>query len=723
MALGSNNPGPVTAANVDWSTMIPLAAGASLPRYQHSFASRLPILRRRWRQIALFVVLASAAAAVWSQHMVPMYESTALIDADRQASAGVVGENAERSFSESDTDEFLSTQMKLIQSDAVLRPVVQKYDLLRVEHQRIRAANRSEAPVELKYLKVIRSPRTHLLYITYTAADRHLAANVANAIANSYITHSYRTRLDASSQLSSFMETQLHELKDKMEVSKQRQAEFARELDVVDPEQKTNVLTSRMLELNTEYTKAQADRVLKEASYNATKSGNLAAVQVSSEATALNNLGEKVNNLRATFVSVKSTYGENHPQYKKAAADLAEGIRQYHETQKDISKRIAVDYRQAVDRERMIRKSVTSTKAELDKLTSRALDYEQLKHEAEADTKLYEELVRRTREAGLNSSFQGSAIRMADVARPAAEPVTPRPVFNVAVAFLASLLLGVGTAFLSESVNARVHGPDQVQVDLNTRVIGTLPDVRRLSAGHNLGLEGGAAPLVSFMKGQPIADELIAYAESIRRLRNSLLLSEVSNPIRSVLVTSGLRGEGKSTTALHLAISCANQHKRTLLIDADMRYPTVQTRLGLPYGPGLATVLTNRIPICDAIVAAPGVPHLFAMRAGEAQQRASDLVGPGILNILREATQEYDLVVLDAPPLLAFAETLQLAAAVDGVAVITHAGHSSTHSLNDVLSSLATINARLIGVVLNRFRQNRSAYYYRERQYPRMREA
>jgi polysaccharide biosynthesis transport protein len=704
MALTSLK-GSLPPAPMDLSNMVQLVPG-TVPRYRRSFSSRGAAIKQHWTLIARFVVLVCVTTVLLSRHIVPMYESTALIDADRQAVAGVVGETAERSFSESDTDDFLSTQMKLIQSDAVLRPVAQQYDLLRAEGQKGFRANVPEAPIELKNLSVVRSPRTHLIYITYRAADRQLAANVANAIANSYIMHSYRTRVAASEQLSRFMETQLGELKEKMQLSKERQAEFARELDVVDPEQKTNVLTTRMLELNTEYTKAQADRVIKQASFNAMKTGGLAAVQVSSQATSLNNLAEKVNTLRAIFVSVKSTYGENHPQYKKAAADLAEGLRQYDEARTDISGRIELDYRQAVERERLIHESVVATKGELDKLTSRALDYEQLKHEADADAKLYEELVRRTREAGLNSSFQGNAIRMADVARPAIEPVSPRPVFNLMVAFFASLFVGVGAAVLIDNVNARIHGPEQVREDLNTRLIATLPNVRHL-LDHKI---------LSLSSGPPKMGDLAAYSESIRQLRNALVLSESDRPIRAVLVTSAVSGEGKSSTALNLAISCAQQ-KRTLLIDADMRYPALQTNLGLPDGPGLAEVLNGGCSLADAVIQVPRIPRLYALRAGEADGRASDVVGPGILDVINQATRDYQFVVLDAPPLLAFAETLQLAAAVDGVAVITRAGHSSTESVSAVLSALESVNARVIGVVLNRFRQNRRDYYYGERRY------
>lgn len=235
--------------------------------------SHFDVVSRHWWKIALFVLAAVAATNLVSRRMKPLYESTAVIDADRQASSGIIGEAAGRSFSESDADEFLSTQIKLIQSDAVLRAVAKKYDLLHVEEQTPLLAEMGEAPVELKNLKVSRPPRTRLLYISYRSGDRQLSADVANAIAQSYIKHAYETRVRAAADLSRFMESQLGELKQKMDVSRTRQAQFARELDVIDPEQRTSVISARLLELNTEYTKAQAERVAKETSYRSLQKG------------------------------------------------------------------------------------------------------------------------------------------------------------------------------------------------------------------------------------------------------------------------------------------------------------------------------------------------------------------------------------------------------------------------------------------------------------------
>jgi succinoglycan biosynthesis transport protein ExoP len=689
--------------------------GGSRQESKPSFLRHLKVLQRHWLKIAVFVVLVTGLTAYLSNKVQPMYESTALIDADRQASSGVIGDEAARSYSTSDADEFLATQVKIIQSDAVLRPVADKYNLLTIEQQfKGMEPQRRElvgnAPIELKQLKVARSPRTHLLYISYLSSDPALAANVANAIASSYIDHTYNTRARASSRLSSFMEGQLGELKAKMERSKMALAEFERELNVINPEERTSILSARLLQLNSEYTKAQADRVSKEAAQVSMKKGSLAAAQVSSQGEALVKLTERMNALREVFASVKAVFGVNHPEYRKAATQLEEVTRQFEDAKKNIAQRIEVDYEQAADREQMLRSGVAETKAEIDRLSSRSLDYQELKHEAESDTKLYEEMVRKIREATLNAGFRGDAVRIADMARPSARPVTPNKPLNLSLALLGSTVLGIGFVFLGELFNARIHNPDQVLQSLRTRVVATLPNVRSLpEALYNQSRP--AWSLTNVGRSAAAEDELMGYEESIRRLRNSIFLSGTGEPIRSLLVTSGLTGEGKSTTAVHLAISLASQSNRTLLIDADLRNPTLHVRFNLGEGPGLANVLAGDSIGPDVICTIPETPNLHVMRAGQASSRASDLVGPAIRDLLKKASSEYDLVIVDAPPLLVFAETLQIANVVDGVLVVTRAGSTSLDAVSSVLTTLSDLQANVVGVALNRFRGDRNRKY------------
>jgi uncharacterized protein involved in exopolysaccharide biosynthesis len=235
------------------------------------------ILRRhRWR-ISGAVAAAVLATLVLSERLTPIYESTATVDIDRQSPAGVVGDDATRSVL-NDADQFMATQIKLVESDAVLRPVDEQFQLRRQEEQPAALSAREEAaPVTLKELKVTRPPNTYLMQVGYRSADPQLAADVANAITQSYLERSYEIRLRSSAGVARFMERQIEELKAKMERSSHALNEFERELDVINPEEKTNILSARLLQLNTEFTNAQSERLKRESEYQSVSGGSLAA--------------------------------------------------------------------------------------------------------------------------------------------------------------------------------------------------------------------------------------------------------------------------------------------------------------------------------------------------------------------------------------------------------------------------------------------------------------
>jgi len=205
---------------------------------------------------------------------------------------------------------------------------------------------------------------------------------------------------------------------------------------------------------------------------------------------------------------------------------------------------------------------------------------------------------------------------------------------------------------------------------------------------------------------------MTGYDEAIRTLRNSILLTDFDRRLRSILVTSASPGEGKSTIAAHLALAHAEQRHKTLLIDGDLRRPSVHRRFEIPGALGLANVLVSELPWREAVVSLAAVPDLDILPAGPPSRRAADLVGKGLQQVLEEASFEYDLVVLDAPPLLGFAEPLQMATAVDGVVVVTRAGETSRKAVASVLSTLSRLRANVVGVILNEVHKEMSDSYY-----------
>jgi capsular exopolysaccharide synthesis family protein len=205
---------------------------------------------------------------------------------------------------------------------------------------------------------------------------------------------------------------------------------------------------------------------------------------------------------------------------------------------------------------------------------------------------------------------------------------------------------------------------------------------------------------------------MTGYDEAIRTLRNSILLADFDRRLRSLLVTSASPGEGKSTIAAHLAVAHAEQGHRTLLIDGDLRRPSVHRRFDVPSALGLSNVLLAEVPWQQAVVKLPSLPDLNVLPAGPPSRRAADLVGRGLQELLDEAGFQYDLVILDAPPLLGFAEPLQMATVVDGVVVVTRAGETSRKAVSSVIATLNRLRASVVGVVLNEVHKGMSDSYY-----------
>jgi capsular exopolysaccharide synthesis family protein len=623
--------------------------------------------------------------------------------------------------------------MRLIQSDAVLRPVSEQHHLLnQAEPAKKLTPDQSqkaaEAPVALPGIKVTRPPDTYLLLISYRSPDARLAADVANAIANSYLAHTYNIRIRSSASLSSFMEKQLDELKAKMEQSSLALAQFEKDLDVINPEEKTNILSARLLQLNTEYTTAQAERVSKEAAWNGIKSGSVEAAEVSSQGESLARLTDTLNQARQRFAQVKSTYGANHPEYRKAATELAEVEKQFEDTRRNISARIAVEYHESLNREQMLQQAVAQTKAEWDRLNARSFEYQQLKQEADANRALYDELIKKIREADINAGFQNNNVRIADVARPATTPVFPNTKLNLLLAFLFSTFLAVGAALLLDKLDTTLRDPEEASRFLGTDVIGMLPldrDASRLPkiaaptavhsalAAANLSVNGHGEHRNGYYRS------ISGFEEAVRTIRNTILLADFEQRLRSIVLTSAEPGEGKSTMAAHLAIANAARGKKTLLVDGDLRRPSLHAKFGLNPREGLSNVLTGELAWQDVVLPVEGRPNLSLLPSGPGSHRAADLIGPRLAELLDEFAKEYDLVILDSPPLMGFAECLQMATAADGVLIVSRAGETRRKAVATVVSTLHRLRANIIGVILNQVTHNTSAEGYSQYGYYR----
>ncbi|HWE52842.1 MAG TPA: polysaccharide biosynthesis tyrosine autokinase, partial [Bryobacteraceae bacterium] len=448
---------------------------------------------------------------------------------------------------------------------------------------------------------------------------------------------------------------------------------------------------------------------------NAIRGGSLNAALASTQGDSLKKLTEDLAEARQKLAQAKIHFGESHPEYVKAQAQVQEVRQQIAEMTASIGERVAIEYKQALDREDMVRAQVADTRSEFDRLNARSFDYQTLKEEADADKKLYDELVRRIREASINASLQDNSIRIADRARAPANAVFPRISLNLLVAFLLSTLLATGAVIAGDLVDNTIRDPEEVSRCLRVDVAGTLPAVNSFRGRIEMSLVNSkSAGNATRRKNQ--ARE--GYTDAVRTLRNSMLLTDFNSRLRSVLVTSASPAEGKSTVASHLAVAHAEQRNKTLLIDADLRRPSIHRLFDLPNEKGLSSALFGQMGWRES-VSETGLPDLHVMSAGPVSRRSADLIGRMLPQIIEEAAREYDLIILDSPPLIGFPEPLHMAATVDGVLVVTRAGHTSRKGVSSVVAMLNRLHANIVGVVLNEVTPGMSDSYYYHQYYSR----
>ena len=502
------------------------------------------IVQRNWLRIALVSVALTTLVVLGCTLLPPIHVGSAIIAIDRQAAPETIGDD--RLLSTGD-DQFMATQQSLLLADTILRPVVERYDLLQREHQlrrfwfwhyppeRERAIR--NAPIQLRHLKIERNPNTYLITISYRDRDPQVAADVANSLADSYLRNIFETRIKEAGRLTSSMEQQLIDLKEKMQSTHDALMAYQRDLGTADPEQKTSVLVARLQALNTENSAALADRIAKEAVYREAKQASLPEVEVSVQSADLTKDVEKLQAAKANLAVVGATYGDQHPEYRKAAAQVAEARAALDESRTNVASRIGVDYRQTLIRERMLSAAVAQTKQEVDDLTAQSFDYLQLKHEADTAERVYEDLFAKIKQSGINSELQNNIIRLADSARPTASPIFPNWPFIVGLSLAFFSLACAAYVVSAELTDVTARESEAVEDALGVPVICALPQLSDMRL--RLALGSDAMRLVG---DRPSLQDGF-FDEGVRHLRGYLMLSVQTSLPRSVLFTSALPGE------------------------------------------------------------------------------------------------------------------------------------------------------------------------------------
>jgi len=692
------------------------------------------ILKYKWTIIACTVVVATLAAIV-SFRMTPVYMASGQLAIYRESSDSLGlsgGKGIGDSWDDWDSNIDLDTQVKVLQSDALAMQVINTLHLdanaAFAGPQAAQARQERNSPVPRTddardtallsrfhgALKVSIVPRTRVVELRFTSTDPKLAAEVVNTVANAYIDQNFKTKFEATTRTSEWLSRQLADLQVKVEASQEKLVRYQKEHGILGLDEKQNIITSKLDQLNKELTLTETDRIQKEASYRLAASGD--PQYLTRERNALlERLHGQLSDLTTQYAALNTQYGPSYPKVQEINNQIHQTELAIQAEIHSIGRKVKADYDTALQREKMLRAALDQQKQQANQLNESAIEYNILKRDVETNRQLYEGLLQKLKEAGISAGLRSSNVRIVDAARVPVAPAKPDIPRNILMGLLVGLTGGFVLAFVRETLDNSVRTPEQVEVIANLPTLGIIP----LSAmagshrGRQLALPANTHPVSKVeivAHSRPKSD----MAESYRALRTAILLSCPGGPPKVLLVTSALPKEGKTTTSINTAIVLAQRGSRVLLIDADLRRPSIHRAMGISSARGLSTMLSRDAGAAEYITAAPGVPNLSVLPAGPLPPQPAELLGSAAFQqYLTLWRTQFDHIVIDTPPVLSVTDAVLLSVVADRVLLVIRSDQTTKHALRRSRELLLRVNANVLGVVVNAVNVHApDAYYY-----------
>lgn len=717
---------------------MPIQAFDIGPREPHLLDYVLILRKHQWL-ILSFLLAVVTIVSIATFRMQPVYVSTARLEIDRENPNILPFQGTDPYSAYEDVENYIETQSKILQSETLALQTIRSVGLVNQPEFRSAGGNPSEALATgslanqkrppalgpfLGGLSVKRVPNSRLLDVTFESTDPQLASRIVNAHIENFIEQNFRSKYEATTQASSWLASQLNELKIKVEKAEEKRIAYERQNQIWSIDDKQSITTQRLGDINKDLTEAQSDRMKKEALYQLALSGSVDALPEVRENEVLKSIQTKRNDAVAAYAEALNQFGPNWPKVVRLQAQVKEIDDLAAKEKKNILSRVANEYHAAQQREQLLSNALEKQKTETNAMAERLIQYNILKKDAEATKQLYDGLQTKLKEAGISAGLRSSNIRVVDPATVPSTPARPNKTRNVGLAVLVGLVGGIGLALLREYLDNTVKTPDDVEM------LSRLPSLAVVPAFASLNGNATKRKLLGMpsSNGKDSRVELVSHtlpksqmSEAFRALRTSLLLSQAGHPPQVILVTSALPREGKTTAAANLAVTLAQLGDRTLLIDADLRKPGVGRALSLNDGKyaGLSSYLAGVATLDMVIVPHPHINNLSAMPTGPIPPNPADLLSSNKLaDAILELRKHYKFVVIDSPPIMAATDAVIISVKTDGVLLVVRSGETPKEAFTRTRDLLASVKCRLLGVVLNAVDSNAPDYYYSYRYYP-----
>ena len=555
-------------------------------------------------------------------------------------------------------------------------------------------------------LDVTPSDSSRVIEVSFTSVDPALAARLANAAVRVYIDDQIASKSKTTRQATVWLQERAVALKKKVEAAARAVERHRRRTGLVDVDG-SNILNQQIAELTTKLIDVRAQRAEAEARYKQVKEllkspGGIDSAAAVLRSQLIQRLREQEAEVVRKIAEMKTQYREGHPKMILARSELQDLVAKIETEVRKIATNFGNELEIAQVRERNLNDEIKTLKRKLDAQSGAEIKLRALETELDANRKLYDTILARLKETSVqDATLVQPDARVISSATVPERPSYPRKRLIVGIALAGSALLGVLIVLLLEHLDSGFRSRDQLETVTGLPVLGVVP-----------------RPRGRFASATPIYDDILdrphsVLAESLRSLRTGLLLSDVDNPPRAVLVTSSVPGEGKSTTALALARTAAKAGQKCLIIDADLRKPRLQEAFGVPNGIGLIDYLSRDVPLEDMIhIDFRSGAHFIL--AGRAASQSADLLGSAKMRgLVRALRDTYDLVIIDTAPVLAVSDALVLMREVDKTIFLVRCERTPRDLVQAGLRELHAAGASLAGLVLSHVDYHKhSAYHY-----------
>lgn len=676
------------------------------------------LLRRRW-YLAGAVAGGMAFALVLTLLATPRYTATTQIEISREGARIVDVRGVEPESSTQDI-EFYQTQYGLLASRSLAAAVMKNLRL--ADNQQFLDVMGLTSVIESKGLQHNRQGRenevvrvllrnvnispirlSRLVNISFVSPDPVMSMRIANTWAEMFIQSGMDRRFQSTAHARRYLEDRLGELRKKLEDSERQAVSYAANASIInlpgvqgssrDASSDRSLVSDNLAALNTELGKATADRIAAEARL---RSGNGGASAETLDNVAINNLRERLADAQADYARLQTQFTPDYPEAQavKARADrLRQTIAQEEER---VQATLANAYRDAKIREDRLQTRVNLLKGNFNDQRRRTIQYNIYQREADTNRQLYDALLQRYKEIGVAAGIGNDTIAVVDPATSPEKPSSPKPLLNLVLGLMAGLIVGVVLALLREEFDESITDPSEVERRLGLPLLGVIPNVPNEE------------------RMEEIRDPKSGMAEAYLSVETSLGFATDHGVPRTLAITSTRPSEGKSTTAFALASWLARSGAKILLVDGDMRSPSLHDMLEVANGPGLSNILSGATEWKTA-VRRDERDKLDYITAGPQPPNAADLLrGRNFEEFLAAASSSYDHIIIDSPPVMGLADAVIFGNHVDGMLFVIEAQGIKTRLAARAIERLRSSQTNLLGAVLSKFdaRKSHSGYDY-----------